>query len=140
MAVSTDKKQIEKIFNRGIVTEILPSKEAFLNLLLSGKKLRIYIGADPTSNSLHLSHAKNYMFLEELRLLGHEVIVLFGDFTAQIGDPTDKGDARSQLTEVRVKENVKSWISQIKPLMDFETQENPPKILFNSEWLSKLSF
>ncbi len=140
MAVSTDKKQIEKIFNRGIVTEILPSKEAFLNLLLSGKKLRIYIGADPTSNSLHLSHAKNYMFLEELRKLGHEVIVLFGDFTAQIGDPSGRKDARPQLTRAEVKKNVKDWVKQIKPLMSFGAWSNPPRILLNSTWLEKLSF
>mgnify|MGYP001596417559 FL=1 len=84
MQVITDQKRIDEIFNRGIVVEILPSKEEFFKRLMSGKRLRVYIGADPTSTSLHLSHAKNYMFLEELRQLGHEVIILFGDFTARI--------------------------------------------------------
>jgi len=138
--VITDKERIAEILDRGVVSEIIPSREEFLRKLLSGNKLRIYIGADPTSDSLHLSHAKNYMFLEELRQLGHEVIVLVGDFTAQIGDPTGKDSARKKLSEKDVKKNVKSWISQIRPLMNFDDKENPPRILYNSEWLSKMSW
>ena len=140
MQIITDKKKIEEIFNRGIIVDILPSREEFLKRLLSGERLRIYIGADPTSNALHLSHAKNYMLLEEFRRFGHEVIILFGDFTAQIGDPSDRNDTRPQLSEKQVKENVNSWISQIRPLMDFGTKENPPRILFNSDWLSKMTW
>ncbi|OHB21480.1 MAG: tyrosine--tRNA ligase [Parcubacteria group bacterium RIFCSPLOWO2_01_FULL_48_18] len=139
MKVVTDKQRIDTIFNRGIVVEVLPSKEEFFKRLLSGERLRIYIGADPTSNALHLSHAKNYMFLEELRQLGHETIILFGDFTAQIGDPTNRNEARPELTEKQIKENVAGWISQIKPLMDFDDKKNPPRILYNSTWLAKLS-
>ena len=135
-----DKERIEEILGRGVVTEILPSKEEFVAKLMSGQRLRIYIGADPTSNALHLSHAKNYMFLEELRQLGHEAIVLVGDFTAQIGDPTDNTATRVQLSEEEVKKNVKSWISQIRPLMSFNDRKNPPKIKYNSEWLSKMSW
>ena len=135
-----DKERIKEILERGVVVEILPSKEEFLAKLMSGQRLRIYIGADPTSNALHLSHAKNYMFLEELRQLGHEVIVLVGDFTAQIGDPTDNTAARVQISEEEVKKNVKSWISQIRPLMSFNDRKNPPKIKYNSEWLSKMSW
>ena len=138
--VITDKERIAEILDRGVVSEIIPSREEFLRKLLSGNKLRIYIGADPTSDSLHLSHAKNYMFLEELRQLGHEVIVLVGDFTAQIGDPTGKDSGRKKLSEKDVKKNVKSWISQIRPLMNFDDKENPPRILYNSEWLSKMSW
>src|SRR3989344_8531566 len=139
MKVVTDKQRIDTIFNRGIVVEVLPSKEEFFKRLLSGERLIIYIGADPTSNALHLSHAKNYMFLEELRQLGHETIILFGDFTAQIGDPTNRNEARPELTEKKIKENVAGWISQIKPLMDFDDKKNPPRILYNSTWLAKLS-
>ncbi|MBI2674353.1 MAG: tyrosine--tRNA ligase [Candidatus Yanofskybacteria bacterium] len=138
--VITDKKKLEEILDRGVVSQILPSKEEFLERLLSGDRLRIYIGADPTSDSLHLSHAKNYMFLEELRQLGHEVIILVGDFTAQIGDPTDSSAARKRLTEEQVRENVRSWIKQIKPLMNFGDKENPPRVLYNSEWLSKMTW
>jgi tyrosyl-tRNA synthetase len=139
MNISTDKKRIEEILNRGVVVEVLPSKQEFVDRLLSGKPLKIYIGADPTSNSLHLSHAKNYMLLEELRQLGHEVTILFGDFTAQIGDPTGKNTARPMLTEADIKKNVKGWLSQIQPLMDFKAKQNPPKIAYNGKWLSKLT-
>lgn len=140
MKIITDKKRIEEIFNRGVIVETLPTREELFKRFTSGERLKIYIGADPTSNALHLSHAKNYMLLEEIRQLGHEVIILFGDFTAQIGDPTDRSDTRPQLNEEQVKENVKGWIAQIKPLMNFDDEDNPPKILFNSDWLSKLSF
>ncbi len=138
--VITDEKHIREILDRGVVTTILPSKEAFIDRLRSGKPIRIYIGADPTSDSLHLSHAKNYMFLEELRALGHEVIVLVGDFTARIGDPTDRTSARKQLTKEEVKKNVKGWISQIKTLINFHDWRNPARIKYNGDWLSKLSF
>lgn len=138
--VVADKNRIRQILDRGVVVNILPSKEAFVERLASGEKIRIYIGADPTSDSLHLSHAKNYMFLEELRELGHEVIVLFGDFTARIGDPTDRSAARKQLTEAEVKKNVAGWLKQIKPLMNFADKKNPPKIAYNSKWLAKLTF
>ena len=94
MKVITDKKRIEEIINRGVVVEILPTKERLIERMTAGNRLKIYIGVDPTSNSLHLSHAKNYMLLEEFRQLGHEVIILMGDFTARIGDPSDKTATR----------------------------------------------
>ena len=140
MEVITDIKRIHEIFERGIVREVLPSLDALYELFTSGRRLKIYIGVDPTSTSLHLSHAKNYMFLEELRLLGHEVIVLFGDFTARIGDPSERSEARKQLTSQQTNENVQEWLRQIKPLMDFSASDNPPKIAHNSTWLAPLVF
>jgi tyrosyl-tRNA synthetase len=132
------EKKVDDILKRGVIKEIIPSKKAFRERLLN-EKLRIYIGADPTSTALHLSHAKNYMLLEEFRQLGHEVIVLFGDFTARIGDPTDRDSARKQLSAEEVKANVKDWLKQIKPLMNFEASKNPPKIMYNNDWLFKLT-
>lgn len=140
MKTITDKKRIEELFNRGIVEAILPSKEAFSDRLMSGDRLRIYIGADPTSDSLHLSHAKNFMFLEDLRQLGHEVIVLFGDFTAMIGDPTGREDTRKQLTKEDVQKNMDGWLAQVKRIINFNDKENPVRVVQNSEWLSKMSF
>lgn len=128
-----------KIIERGVVTGALPDTESFIERLASTEPMRIYIGADPTSTALHLSHAKNYMLLEEFRKLGHEVIVLFGDFTARIGDPTDRATARKQLTSEEVRANVAEWLEQIKPLMDFEASENPPQVKFNADWLAKLT-
>lgn len=139
MKTITDKKRIDEILDRGVVVDVLPSREEFVKKLMSGERIKIYFGADATSDSLHLSHAKNYMLLEELRQLGHEITILFGDFTAQIGDPSGKNTARPMLSEADIKRNVKSWLSQIQPIMDFKTKVNPPKIAYNSKWLSKLS-
>jgi tyrosyl-tRNA synthetase len=134
----TDKDKIKAVLDRGIIVNMLPSKEEFIEAL-STRKLRFYIGADPTSTALHLSHGKNYMLLEEFRQLGHEVIVLIGDFTARIGDPSDRSAARKQLTREEVVANVESWLEQIKPLMNFDDPINPPKIMYNHDWLASLT-
>src|SRR3989338_4168993 len=140
MNINTDPAKIEDILTRS-VEEILPSKDEFRTALLSGKRLRIYIGTDATGSSLHIGHATNYMILEKLRRLGHEVIFLVGDFTARIGDPTDKNEtARKQLTREQVVQNVKTWIDQVRPVIDVDNKENPVKILYNHNWLSPLSF
>jgi tyrosyl-tRNA synthetase len=138
----TDSTRLEKaraILDRGVITGVLPDRESFLERLASPTPLRIYIGADPTSTALHLSHAKNYLLLEEIRQLGHEVIVLFGDFTARIGDPTDRLAARTQLTSDEVANNVSEWLDQIRPLMNFDDPVNPPQVKFNAEWLATLT-
>jgi tyrosyl-tRNA synthetase len=135
----TDKARIEEVFARGTVTEAYPSREELVKALVGGLRLRIYIGFDATSTALHLGHARNIMFLEELRQMGHEVIVLFGDFTAMIGDP-DKAATRKQLTKEDVKKNVSDWLRQIKPIISFDDKDNPAQLMYNSEWLSKLTF
>ena len=139
MNIITDPKKIDEILNRGTIVEILPSKDEFRNKLLSGEKLRFYIGFDATAPNLHLSHAKNFMFLEKIRKLGHEVIILFGDFTAMIGDPSNKDSVRRQLSREEVASNIEKWQELIKPLMDFEDKNNPPKIKYNGEWLFELN-
>lgn len=145
MALSTrsskrDKEeQIDELLSRS-VAEVLPSKAELKKLLLSKKKLRIYIGTDATGTSLHLGHATNYMVLERFRKLGHEVIFLIGDFTARIGDPTDKEAARSQLSREEVKKNVRTWLKQIEPIIGLNDKKNPVKVLYNHDWLSKLTF
>lgn len=131
-------KRIDEILDRGIVRQILPSREEFKEALLD-RKLKFYIGADPTGTSLHLSHAKNFMLLEEFRKLGHEVYILFGDFTACIGDPTDRTSARARLTREEAKKNAEHWIESIKPLINTEDKENPTHVVFNSEWMDKLT-
>lgn len=137
-----DEKRLESarsIVDRGVIVDALPNRESFIERLASEEPMRIYIGADPTSTALHLSHAKNYMLLEEFRKLGHEVIVLFGDFTARIGDPSDRMSARKQLSSEEVTTNVTGWLEQIRPLMDFDTPINPPQVKFNADWLAKLT-
>ena len=129
-------KDVEELLSRS-VKEIIPSKESLKEVLLSGKKLRIYIGTDATGESLHLGHATNYMILEKFRKLGHEVIFLIGDFTARIGDPTDKSEsARKPLSREEVVANTKTWLAQVKPLIGVENI----KIMYNHDWFSKFTF
>ncbi len=135
----TNIEKIDQVLNRGTIVEILPDKEDFRRKLASGKKMRFYIGFDATSPTLHLSHAKNIILMEKFRRLGHEVIILFGDFTARIGDPTGENSVRKQLTKKEVTENVKKWKQLIKPLMNFNDFKNPPKIMYNNSWLSRLN-
>lgn len=134
------KQQVAEIFERGTIVSVLPDVESFKAKLASPDKLRFYIGFDATAPTLHLSHAKNIMLLEKFRKLGHEVIVLFGDFTARIGDPTGENSARKQLSREAVMQNVEAWKKLIQPLMDFEAIENPPIIKYNHDWLSSLTF
>lgn len=138
--VVTDESAIDAVLDRGIISSILPSKEEFKKVLMSGKKLKIYIGFDATADTLHLSHAKNLLLLEDFRRLGHEAILLFGDFTARIGDPSDQVGTRSILTEAQVLANIKSWKRQIKNLLNFSWFGNGTKVKQNSAWLSKLNF
>jgi tyrosyl-tRNA synthetase len=138
--VIVDEQKIDELLSRS-VEEVIPGKAQLRELLLSGNRLRIYIGTDATGSSLHLGHATNYIILEKFRELGHEVIFLVGDFTSRIGDPTDKGiSARKQLTRDEVVENTSTWLKQVRPIINLDDQDNPVKILYNHDWLSKLTF
>jgi tyrosyl-tRNA synthetase len=139
MKIDTNPEKIEEILNRS-VQNILPTKDAFKKALLSGKKLKIYVGADATGTKLHIGHATNFMILERLRQLGHEVIILFGDFTAMIGDPSGKDTARKSLTKKDVNKNLKTWKSQVSKLVKIGGGNNGAKIVTNSTWLSKMNF
>lgn len=132
--VITDPKIIDSILERGVIAEVLPSKESFRDSLLSGRRLRFYLGIDPTSTSLHLSHAKNLMLLEEFRSLGHEVFLVIGDFTARIGDPSGIWqNTRKALSKEEVKNNIAKIKEQIERIVS-------AKLRFNSSWLDKLKF
>ncbi len=139
MKIVTDEKAVDDILSRS-VKEILPSKELLKKEMMSGRQLRFYIGADPTGPALHLGHATNYLILEKMRKLGHHIILLVGDFTARIGDPTDKTAARVQLTREQVVANTKTWIKQLSPIIGFDDKENPVEVVYNHDWLSKLTF
>ena len=131
-------EDLDELLTRSI-SYIFPSKEALEKELLSGKRLKIYLGADATGPDLHLGHATSIIFLEKLRRLGHEVIFLFGDFTARIGDPTGKDSTRKRLTEEEVEVNIKEWKDQVGKILNLDDPENPAKILKNSAWLATLA-
>ena len=118
----------------------MPTKEEFKEKLLSGEKLKFYMGFDPTAVSLHLGHAQGLLVLEDFRKLGHEVIFLIGDFTGMIGDPGDKVSARVRQTREDVEKNFKNWLDQTKNILSFDDKENPVQVKYNSEWLGKLNF
>lgn len=121
------------------VERVYPTAEALEKVLESGKKLRLYVGVDPTSPHLHIGHAMQFKKLREFQDLGHEVILLIGSFTAMIGDPTDKAATRKQLTADEVMANAQTYKDQAAKIIRFDG-ENPAKMLFNDEWLAKLSF
>ena len=131
---------IDAILERGVLVDFLPTKKEFKEVLMSGRRLRFYMGADPTAKALHLGHAQNLMVLEDFRKLGHEVIFLIGDFTGMIGDPSDKSSARIKQTPRQVQENFALWKEQVKNILDFDDVNNPVQIKYNSEWLGKLNF
>jgi len=136
--MKNNKKQIDEIFDRGTIVNVLPNVDEIKQKMYNGEKIRFYIGFDATAPTLHLSHAKNFMLLEKFRKLGHEVIVLFGDFTARIGDPTGKNSTRKQLSREDVLNNIKKWKKMISPLMDFNDKENPVIVKHNHDWFSKM--
>ncbi|MCA9374862.1 tyrosine--tRNA ligase [Candidatus Dojkabacteria bacterium] len=137
--IKRDKKIIDRILNKA-VEEILPTKEALADLLQSGRRLKIYQGFDPTAATLHIGHIVMMRKLEDFRKLGHEVHMLIGDFTARIGDPTDKASARKTLTPKQINENLKLYKEQANSILDVDNKDNPVKIVFNNDWLGKLSF
>ncbi|MFC1789448.1 tyrosine--tRNA ligase [Patescibacteria group bacterium] len=132
-----DKSKTEEALNRNIES-IYPSKEALEKVLFSGKKLAIYNGIDPTNPNIHLGNAVSLWKLRDFQKLGHKTILLVGDFTACIGDPSDKNSERPKLSEKQVLENAKKYKKQAEKILDFSSSKNPCKLEFNSKWLGKM--
>ena len=137
-AHSPEPKVVEELLSRG-VEHIYPSKEFLQQKLLKGGRARLYFGVDPTGPTLHLGHATILLKLKKLQALGHEIILLIGDFTGMIGDPTDKSAARTRLTHKEVLHNAKQYKKQASHFLSF-SGKNPAKLLYNAAWLSKLKF
>ncbi|MFA5878031.1 MAG: tyrosine--tRNA ligase [Candidatus Staskawiczbacteria bacterium] len=135
--IDTNPQKIKELLERA-VSKIYPSKDELEKVLLSGKKLRIYFGVDPTNPHMHLDHATSLFILRRLRVLGHEVVFLIGDFTAQIGDPTGKMSTRIQLSEKDVLKNCKNYVKMASKILDFRARKNPAKVAFNRKWLKKM--
>ena len=138
MKIETDPKKVNEVLTRG-VENIYPSYKELEAAMLSGKKLRLYCGYDPSAPTLHIGHMITLRKLAQFQSLGHEVIMLIGDFTGMIGDPTDKKATRKRLTRKEVLENSKNYKKQASRVLKFNGS-NPAKILYNSQWSDKLSF
>ncbi len=129
---------------RGI-SEIFPdqveSASADENLMQrlapSDRPLRVKLGIDPTGTDIHLGHSISMRKLRSFQDAGHTAVLIIGDFTARIGDPTGKSDVRRQLTEDEVRANAQTYLNQVRPILDFDTPGRL-EIRYNSEWLSSL--
>ena len=133
-----DHQQIEHFLTRG-VEKVFPSADFVQARLKEGKPLTMYLGIDPTGPSLHLGHIVALRKLRQFQDLGHKVILLIGDFTGMIGDPSDKSATRQRLTRKEVLQNAKLYKTQASKILRF-SGKNAAVLKYNSKWLAKLSF
>ena len=132
MKIKTDPKKVEEVLSRG-VEKVLPNREA-LKKLMQKRKIRLYLGIDPTAPRLHLGHTITLRKLQEFADLGHEAILVIGTGTVLAGDPSLRLETRPLMTEKEVAKNVKTWKKQAGKVLNF----SKVKIKYNGEWLLKL--
>lgn len=136
--IITDEKKIDEILTRGI-ENIFPNRDFVKSKLMKGEPVSLYLGIDPTGDTLHLGHMIPLKKLSKFQELGHRIILLLGDFTAMIGDPTDKTAVRKKLSRDEVMDNLKEYKNQASKLLSF-SGPNAALIKFNSEWLDRMRF
>jgi tyrosyl-tRNA synthetase len=127
------------------VSEIFPNQPASEDisenlaerLQKTDRPLRVKLGIDPTGADIHLGHSISVRKLRAFQDAGHTAILLIGDFTARIGDPTGKSDVRRKLSSDEVKQNAQTYLDQVRPILDFDTPGRL-EIRYNSEWLEQL--
>lgn len=134
MTTDTSQKTIDTILNRA-TSNVLVRKD-LEKKLKSGTPLRIKLGIDPTGSDLTLGHSVVLRKLKQYQDAGHQIILLFGSFTAQIGDPTGKSKTREPLTKEQVLKNAETYIDQASKVLDMEQVE----VVYNDVWLEKLNF
>jgi tyrosyl-tRNA synthetase len=134
MKINTDPQKIEELLERGV--ERIEIKDHLKKRLQAGEKLRVKFGIDPTGPVIHLGNAIPIRKLKQFQELGHQVVFLIGDFTARIGDTSDKNAIRQSLSEEEIEGNMKTYKAQLAKMLNIEQTE----FVYNSEWLSKLSF
>jgi len=124
---------MDSIFKRR-VAKILPDQSG-LAKLMDGKKIRVYLGIDPTGGQLHIGHAIGIKKLMEFAEAGHEAILLFGTGTVLVGDPSQRDSARKTITPEAIEANIQTWKDQVSPIVNFDKVD----IRQNGDWLAKLS-
>ncbi|MEM9449827.1 MAG: tyrosine--tRNA ligase [Cyanobacteria bacterium P01_E01_bin.6] len=146
--MATDPDSIRSWLYRG-TSEIFPEQldstnpdenlvQRILTTVEGGDRpLRIKLGIDPTGSEIHLGHSIIFRKLRAFQDAGHTAVLIIGDFTARIGDPTGKSEVRRQLTEEDVKRNAQTYLEQVRPILDFDTPGRL-EIRYNSEWLSSM--
>lgn len=121
-----------KIFRQGAVDLI--SEEELRQKLAEGRPLRIKYGADPSTPDLHLGHTVPLRKLKQFQDLGHQIVFIIGDFTARVGDPSQRNETRPMLSPEEVKQNAKTYQDQVFRILDQKKTE----VRYNSEWLDRL--
>lgn len=129
-----DLKKIHNILNRGTVDVLV--KADLEKKLVSGEKLNVKLGIDPSGADLHIGHMVVIRKLQEFQELGHKIYLLFGNFTGQIGDPSGKNETRTIKTQEELEANAKHYLQQVKTFLDIKKLE----IVWNADWLAKLNF
>ncbi len=131
------KEQME-VIKRGAV-EIIPEEELLRkikNSIKSGKPLRVKQGFDPTAPDIHLGHTVGLRKLRQFQELGHKIILIIGDYTGMVGDPSGRSITRPQLSYKEVRENAETYQKQFFKVID----KSKTEVHFNGEWFSKMSF
>lgn len=125
---------VNEVLERG-VEQVLPLKQGLADLMKK-KKITLYLGIDPTGMELHLGHSVVLRKLQQFADLGHHVILLIGNGTVKIGDPSGKDKTRPMLADTIIEENFKTWREQASKILDFSKIE----VRRNGDWLDKLTF
>ena len=130
------RRGIVEIFPQGDDSE--KESESLEKLLeTANRPLRVKLGIDPTGVDLHLGHSIPMRKLRAFQDAGHTAVLIIGDFTARIGDPSGKSETRRQLTKEEVEQNAQNYLEQVRPILDFDTPGRL-EVRYNSEWLDKL--
>lgn len=132
MNIITDSQKIEEVLTRN-VEEVLPNKNQ-LKRLMQKKRIRLYLGIDPTGIRLHLGHTITLRKLQEFADLGHEAVLIVGTGTVLAGDPSLRNEARPRISQAEINKNIKTWKLQAGKILDF----SKVKIKYNGDWLLKL--
>ena len=128
------KADLKTILEKG-VSDVIVRKE-LEEKLKSGKTLRVKLGIDPTGADLHLGHMVPLRKMRQFQDAGHTAVLLFGNFTGQIGDPSGKSEARPLKTQQELEENAKHYLEQASKVLDIDKIE----VVWNADWLGKLTF
>ncbi len=132
----SDEKAIQAALKRRLEPAgVFPNRDEAIGLLKT-QPLRVYLGIDPTGPDIHLGHTIPLLFLKQLWQLGHTPVIVIGDFTARIGDPTGKDATRKPLSPEDITKNMAHYLPQLKKILP----EGSFEVLYNNDWLSKLSF
>ncbi|HLT20550.1 MAG TPA: tyrosine--tRNA ligase [Thermomicrobiales bacterium] len=133
--IITDDERIERLLNYGTVT--VEVRESLVRKLKSGRQLRVKMGFDPSAPDIHIGHAVGMRKLREFQDLGHKVVIIVGDWTAQIGDPSGRSSQRRMLSPEEVRVNAQTYLDQFFMVVDDDPQKI--EIAWQSSWFEDFS-